>query len=73
MALATPTIVLLCNSILLWGMGHTVLLFYPLSQTILHELIGSVLTFVICFQLPNPLSYLVLHESFELSEPLKDL
>ena len=54
-------------------MGHSVLLLDPLSRTILHELIGSVLTPVVCPQHPNLLSYLVLHKSLELLEPLKDL
>ena len=54
-------------------MGHSVLLLDPLSRTILHELIGGVLTPVGCPQHPNLLSYLVVHESIELSKPLKDL
>ena len=64
---------MLYNSILLWGMGHSVLLLDPLSQTILHELIRSVLTPIVYPQHLNLLSCLVLHESLELSEPLKDL
>ena len=54
-------------------MGHIVLFLDPLSRIILHELIGGVLTPVVCSQHPNILPYLVLHESFKLSEPLKDL
>ena len=54
-------------------MGNNVLLLDPLSRKILHELIGSVITPIVCPQHLNLLSYLVLHESFELSEPLKDL
>ena len=57
---------------MLCGMGYNVLL-DPLSRTILHELIGSVLTPVVCPQHLNLLSCLVLHKSLELSEPLKDL
>ena len=75
MALAAPTIVLfsLCHSILLWGMRHSVLLLYPLCRTTLHEIIGGILTLVVCPQHLNLLSCLVLHKSLELSEPLKDL
>ena len=54
-------------------MEHSVLILDPLSQTILHELIGSVLTPVVCPQHSNLLSCLVLHKSLELLEPLKNL
>ena len=54
-------------------MGHSVLLLDPLCRTILHELIGGVLTPVVCPQHLNLLSCLVLHESLELLQPLKDL
>ena len=69
-----PSLVVpLCNSILLWGMGHSVLLLNPFYQTVLQELIGCVLTPVVCPQHLNLLSCLVLHKSLELSKPLKDL
>ena len=54
-------------------MGHSVLFLDPLCRKILHELIGGVLTPISYSQHPNLLSYLVLHKSLELSEPLKDL
>ena len=54
-------------------MGHSMLLLDPPSRKILHELIGSVLIPVVCHQHSNIISSLVLHESIELLEPLKDL
>ena len=54
-------------------MGYNVLLAYPLCQTIIHELIGGVLTPIFCYQHPNILSCLVLHRSLELLEPGKSL
>ena len=54
-------------------MQHSVLLLDPLSRTILHKLIGSVLTLVVCPQHLDLLSCLSLHEILELSKPLKDL
>ena len=47
-------------------MGHNVLLLDPLNRTILHELIGSVLTLVFYPQHLNILSFLVLHKSLEI-------
>jgi hypothetical protein len=38
-----------------------------------YKLTGEIMTFIISLQYLDPLSYQVLHKSFELLEPLEDL
>ena len=54
-------------------MGHIVLFLDPLYQTIIHELVGGVLTPVVYPQYQNLPLCLVFHESLKLPKPLEDL